>query len=112
MALAEWLGIGARDARAFGMAGLLHDLGKVKIPVEVLNKPGKFDEREREIMQQHPVEGARLIIAREESLGVAAVVAYEHHIMLDGGGYPWGNRARLHANDVDLGATGTDSSRR
>ncbi len=88
MALAEWLGVGARDARAFGMAGLLHDLGKVKIPVEVLNKPGKFDEREREIMKQHPVEGARLIIAREESLAVAAVVAYEHHIMIDGGGYP------------------------
>ena len=88
MALAEWLGVGARDARAFGMAGLLHDLGKVKIPVEVLNKPGKFNKREKKIMKQHPVEGARLIIAREESLGVAAVVAYEHHIMLDGGGYP------------------------
>jgi putative nucleotidyltransferase with HDIG domain len=88
MALAEWLGFGAQDVRAFGVAGLLHDLGKVKIPLEILNKAGKLDERERAIMNAHPVEGARLIIADEPSLDMAAVVAYEHHIMLNGGGYP------------------------
>jgi len=88
MALAEWLGFGAQDVRAFGVAGLLHDLGKVKIPLEILNKAGKLDEREREVMNAHPVEGARLIIAEEPELDMAAVVAYEHHIMLNGGGYP------------------------
>jgi putative nucleotidyltransferase with HDIG domain len=88
MALAEWLGFGAQDVRAFGVAGLLHDLGKVKVPLEILNKAGKLDERERAVMNSHPAEGARLIIAEEPELDMAAVVAYEHHIMLNGGGYP------------------------
>lgn len=88
MGLAEWLGLGARDVRAFGIAGLLHDLGKITIPVEVLNKAGKLTERERAIMNAHPVEGARLILQSEQDMDLAAVVAYEHHIMLNGGGYP------------------------
>ena len=88
MALAEWLGLGAHDVRAFGVAGLLHDLGKVKIPVEILNKAGKLDEKERAVMNTHPAEGARLIITEQPELDMAAVVAYEHHVMLNGGGYP------------------------
>jgi putative nucleotidyltransferase with HDIG domain len=88
MALAEWMGLGARDVRAFGVAGLLHDLGKVKIPKEILNKAGKLTLEERAIMNDHPVEGARVILASEPDLDLAAVVAYEHHVMLNGGGYP------------------------
>jgi putative nucleotidyltransferase with HDIG domain len=94
MALAEWLGMGARDVRAFGVAGLLHDLGKVKIPKEILNKPGKLEPEERAIMNNHPAEGARMIIATEPELDLAAVVAYEHHIMINGGGYPTVRYAR------------------
>ena len=88
MALAEYLGLGARDVRLFGMAGLLHDIGKVKIPLEVLTKPGRFTDEERALMNQHPAEGARIILKSEEQLDLPAVVAYEHHIMLNGGGYP------------------------
>jgi putative nucleotidyltransferase with HDIG domain len=88
MALAEWLGMGARDVRAFGVAGLLHDLGKVRIPKEILNKAGKLTDEERAVMNAHPVEGARIIIASEPELDLAAVVAYEHHVMINGGGYP------------------------
>ena len=88
MGLAEWLGLGGRDVRLVGVAGLLHDLGKVTIPKEILNKPGTFDDREREIMNSHPVEGARMILASDQQLDLAAAVAYEHHIMIDGGGYP------------------------
>ena len=88
MGLAEWLGLGGRDVRAVGVAGLLHDLGKVTIPKEILNKPGRFDDREREIMNTHPVEGARMILTSDQQLDLAAAVAYEHHIMIDGGGYP------------------------
>ncbi len=88
MALAEHLGLGARDVRAFGVAGLLHDLGKVKVPAEILNKPGKLTDEERLVMQRHTVEGARLIITSDRELDLAASVAYEHHIMLNGGGYP------------------------
>ncbi len=88
MALAESRGLSARDVRAFGVAGLLHDIGKVKIPIEVLTKPGRFSDSERALMNRHPAEGARLILRAEEDLDLAAVVAYEHHIMLNGDGYP------------------------
>jgi putative nucleotidyltransferase with HDIG domain len=88
MALAETLGLGARDVRGFGVAGLLHDIGKVKIPLEVLTKPGRFTEEERLLMNEHPGDGARIILRSEEDLDVAAVVAYEHHVMLNGDGYP------------------------
>jgi putative nucleotidyltransferase with HDIG domain len=88
MALAEWLGMGPRDVRAFGVAGLLHDLGKVKIPKEILNKSGRLAPEERLIMNSHPAEGAKMILLAEQELELAAVVAYEHHIMINGGGYP------------------------
>ena len=88
MALAERLGLGARDVRTFGVAGLLHDLGKVRVPIEILNKPGKLTDEEREVMQRHPADGARIIITSDRELDLAAAVAYEHHIMIDGGGYP------------------------
>ena len=88
MALTEYLGLGSREVRLFGVAGLLHDLGKVRIPRDILVKPGQFTEEERAVMQGHPKEGARIIIEQETRLDVAAFVAYEHHIMLNGGGYP------------------------
>jgi putative nucleotidyltransferase with HDIG domain len=88
MALAEWLGLGARDVRAFGIAGLLHDIGKTAIPQELLTMRSGWGERERRIMSRHPVEGARIIITSSPDLDLAAVVAYEHHIMINGGGYP------------------------
>jgi putative nucleotidyltransferase with HDIG domain len=102
MALAEHLALPARDVRAFGVAGLLHDLGKVRIPKEILVKPGKLDEQERAVMQRHPVDGARIIIASDKNLDLAAVVAYEHHIMLDGGGYPKPHFGRCchHASEL------------
>jgi len=88
MALAEFQGLGARDVRAFGIAGLLHDVGKTKIPIEVLTKPGKLTDEERALMNGHPAAGARLLLDTEEDLDLAIVVAYEHHIMINGGGYP------------------------
>jgi putative nucleotidyltransferase with HDIG domain len=88
MGLAESLGCGPSDVRAIGVAGLLHDIGKIRIPIEVLTKPGKLTNQERGIMNQHPVNGARIIMQSDEDLGTAAIVAYEHHIMLNGSGYP------------------------
>jgi len=88
MALAEYIGLGAREVRGFGISGLLHDLGKTRIPDDILNKPGKLTAEEREVMNSHTTEGARIILETEEQLDLAAVVAYEHHIKLDGGGYP------------------------
>jgi putative nucleotidyltransferase with HDIG domain len=88
MALAEAVGLAQQDVRTFGVAGLLHDLGKVNVPEEILNKPGKLTEEERTIMQQHPVDGAKLIIESGRRLDLAAAVAHEHHIMINGHGYP------------------------
>ena len=88
MALAESLGLAQQDVRTFGVAGLLHDLGKVQVPQDILNKPGKLTDEERTIMQQHPVAGAKLIIESWKRLDLAAAVAHEHHIMINGHGYP------------------------
>jgi len=88
MALGEYLELGAATVRALGVAGLLHDLGKTCIPREILVKPGKLTDSERLVIREHPIVGARMLLASPEPMELAAVVAYEHHVMLDGGGYP------------------------
>jgi putative nucleotidyltransferase with HDIG domain len=88
MGLAEQLRLSAREVRAYGIAGLLHDLGKVKVPVEIVQKPGALTPEEREVMCRHPVDGARMILESDNRLDLSAAVAFEHHIMIDGGGYP------------------------
>jgi putative nucleotidyltransferase with HDIG domain len=88
MALAEHLELGAGAVRAFGTAGLMHDLGKVKIPRHILEKPGALTPDERAVVQEHPAEGARILLSGADNLDLAASVAYEHHLMIDGGGYP------------------------
>jgi putative nucleotidyltransferase with HDIG domain len=94
MALGEFLELGGATVRALGVAGLLHDLGKVCIPRDILVKPGTLTEAERQVIRQHPVVGARMLLASPDPMELAAVVAYEHHIMLDGGGYPVFHNAR------------------
>jgi putative nucleotidyltransferase with HDIG domain len=89
MALAEFMGLAAADVRAFGVAGLLHDIGKVRIPREVLTKPGARSPEERALIQTHATEGAKILSARGIGNSLAATVAYEHHMWFNGkGGYP------------------------
>jgi putative nucleotidyltransferase with HDIG domain len=94
MALAEYMGLAPGDVRSFGIAGLLHDVGKVRIPIDILTKPGKLTPEERTLMNQHPADGARIILETDQPLDLAAIVAYEHHIMINGGGYPTPRFAR------------------
>jgi len=88
MGLAEALGCSRAETRAFGVAGLLHDIGKVKVPLDILNKPGRLTDEEKAVMATHPEEGARILLEREKGMQMAAVVAFEHHICIDGKGYP------------------------
>lgn len=88
MGLAEFMGMSPREVRAYGVAGMLHDLGKVRVPKDILTKPGKLTPEEWSLMRSHTVEGARLILQSDQNLDVAALVAFEHHIMINGGGYP------------------------
>ncbi len=87
--LAEALGLSASQVRAIGSAALLHDIGKTRIPHEVLVKPGRLTDAEFAYMKAHPVEGAKILTQRGTGNVLAATVAYEHHIWFNGkGGYP------------------------
>jgi len=88
MALGEYLHLAGPEVRIIGEAALLHDVGKVSVPKEILNKPDKLEEEEWEVIKQHPLEGARMILKSGEGLDVAAMTAYEHHLKWNGGGYP------------------------
>lgn len=88
MALAEHLNFCSTDVRTIGEAALLHDVGKTKIPLEVLNKKGKLLDREWKLIQTHTVEGARILLASGAGMELAATVAYEHHRSFNGEGYP------------------------
>ena len=67
MALGEFLGMAPSAVRALGVAGLLHDLGKVRIPREILTKPGKLTAEERAVVEAHPADGARMILEGERA---------------------------------------------
>jgi len=88
MALAEHLNFVSTDVRSIGEAALLHDVGKTKVPLEVLNKKGKLTDSEWVLIQGHTVEGAKILLASGASMALPATVAYEHHLSLNGEGYP------------------------
>ena len=90
MGQARALGIEGRLLREFGLSALMHDIGKVRTPKEVLNKPDKLTDEEFAIMRRHTVDGAEILRRTPEMPILAPVVAFEHHLRLDGGGYPVG----------------------
>ncbi|MCB1183999.1 HD domain-containing protein [bacterium] len=69
-------------------AGLLHDIGKGKVPDEILFKPGRLDDDERRIMESHPVTGCRVLLANGETSPTVLSATWGHHLRHDGGGYP------------------------
>ena len=88
MSLAESMDFPDDHVQALGAAGLLHDVGKADVPTEILNKPGKLDAEEWRIIEGHPVAGARILLESGGGLELPAVVAYEHHLGFEEGGYP------------------------
>jgi putative nucleotidyltransferase with HDIG domain len=90
MGQARTLKIDGPLLREFGLAALMHDIGKVRTPLEVLNKPDKLTDDEFVIMRRHTVEGAEILRQTPDIPTLAPVVAFEHHLRLDGTGYPLG----------------------
>jgi putative nucleotidyltransferase with HDIG domain len=90
MGQARALGIEGRLLREFGLSALMHDIGKVRTPKEILQKPERLTEQEFVIMRRHPVEGAEILRRTPEMPILAPVVAFEHHLRIDGTGYPEG----------------------
>ena len=71
-----------------GISGLLHDIGKLKVPTEILDKPGKLTDREWEIMKAHPIEGAQMLLRYDNVGELSVLAAMEHHANHDLSGYP------------------------
>ena len=84
LAQARSFGIQGTMLHAFGMAALLHDIGKLMVPISVLNKPGKLEGEEWTTMQSHAEQGSWYLGEMEGALPLTAVVAYEHHLRFDG----------------------------
>ncbi|MFO1262891.1 MAG: HD-GYP domain-containing protein [Rhodoferax sp.] len=96
--LAKQLGLDEEQTRAAGLAGLMHDLGKALMPMEVLNKPGKLTDAEFAIIKTHPEEGHRLLLTGQDVDTVVLDVCLHHHEKTDGSGYPKG----LKADEISL----------
>jgi putative nucleotidyltransferase with HDIG domain len=94
MAQARALNIEGPLLREFGFAALMHDIGKVNTPLDVLNKPDKLSKEEFEIMKRHVVDGAHILRRTPEMPALAPVVAFEHHLKQDLSGYPEGIGSR------------------
>ncbi len=88
VALARQLGLDDKTTRDIGMAGLLHDLGKAMMPMDVLNKPGKLTDAEFTIIKSHPEEGHQLLMEGKAVGEIALDVCIHHHEKMDGSGYP------------------------
>ncbi|PYQ97569.1 MAG: hypothetical protein DMF95_00560 [Acidobacteria bacterium] len=90
MGQARGLGMDGALLREFGLAALMHDIGKVRTPIDILNKAEKLTDAEFAIMKRHTVDGAEILRMTPEVPALAPVVAFEHHLRIDGSGYPDG----------------------
>lgn len=96
MAQARTLGIDGPLLREFGLAGLMHDIGKVRVPAAIVKKPDKLTEDEFRTMKRHPIDGAEILRRTADIPPIVPLVAFEHHLRLDGGGYPPVTRTGLN----------------
>jgi putative nucleotidyltransferase with HDIG domain len=90
MGQARGLGIEGDRLREFGLAALMHDIGKVRTPLEILNKTETLTDREYDVMRRHTIDGAEILRRTPDVPTLAPIVAFEHHLRLDGTGYPRG----------------------
>ena len=88
--IGKWLNYSDKDIKQLALSGLFHDIGKLKISDNIINKPGKLTDREEEIMKKHPIYSFNII---SETIGISknvSIAVLHHHEREDGGGYPQG----------------------
>ncbi|MDD1626463.1 MAG: HD-GYP domain-containing protein [Methylococcaceae bacterium] len=88
VSLARQLGLSDEQTRESGLAGLLHDVGKMAIPLDILNNPGKLTDNEFDMVKEHPVAGHRMLLEGGAVGEIALEVCLHHHEKMDGTGYP------------------------
>jgi putative nucleotidyltransferase with HDIG domain len=98
--VARELGLDVEQQRTVEFGALLHDIGKIAVPKEIVNKPGKLDPDEWEIIKTHTVEGQRMLERVGGFMGNVGQIVRCHHERWDGGGYPDG----LRGQDIPLEA--------
>ncbi|MFT4270689.1 MAG: HD-GYP domain-containing protein [Pantoea sp.] len=89
ISLGKKLGLDEQQQRRVGMGGLLHDVGKAAVPLEILNKPGRLTPEEMVIMRQHPIVGAQMLMEADADEDLLDITLH-HHEKMDGSGYPHG----------------------
>ena len=94
--LGRWLHYDEEQLKLLTVAGLLHDIGKVLIPIEIIQKPGRLTKEEFDVIKQHPYKGYRLLQEKNVDERIAQV-ALMHHEKCDGSGYPIG----LHGDKIN-----------
>ena len=99
MKIADKMGLSDREKQDLEMAAILHDVGKIAIPEKILNKKGTLNEKEREIIQQHPEHGERILKPILEFNHIARMIRH-HHEKYDGSGYPDG----LKSVEIPIGS--------
>ena len=100
IALARQLGLGETEVRSAGVAGLLHDVGKMLVPLEVLNKPGRLTDSEFALVKDHPAKGHTFLVDSHNIDPMALDVCLHHHEKVDGTGYP----KKLKGDAISLAA--------
>ncbi|MDA8403436.1 MAG: HD-GYP domain-containing protein [Desulfobacteraceae bacterium] len=91
VALGQRMGLSMKQLTELGMVALFHDIGKVGVPTEILNKPTRLNDEEWRIIKKHPVEGVRFLLKLrrlDETTMRSAIVAFEHHLFYNNTGYP------------------------
>ncbi len=90
VAFCHYLGIESKIINSIGIGALLHDIGKVRIPDAILNKPGRLNDAEFKIMRSHVVHSKLILAESADADNLSLIIAAEHHERYDGSGYPNG----------------------
>lgn len=104
IALGQEMGMNSADSRDAGLAGLLHDIGKCLVPLDILNKPGKLTDAEFEIVKNHSILGHELLFEGKTASAAILDVCLHHHEKMDGSGYPHGLQGKQISLMARMGA--------